>query len=91
LAPFTLLKNQFQPREVVVDAVLDRESCEWRHEGRYTLKLDLGVKMQDGFFVLGSEVVAVEKRGRSAGGADRELARLLAGDDLESVGRGTGR
>ena len=86
-----LLENQLQRREVVVDAVLDREPGELRHECRYPVKLHLGVELQDGLAVLRSEVVAVEKRGRSCGRANRELAWLVARNDLELVGGWTRR
>ena len=57
----------------------------------YPVKLDLGVELQDGLAVLRSEVIAVEKRGRSGGRADRELVWLFTRDDLELVGGWTPR
>ena len=81
-----VLEDSLERRQVGVDAVLDGAACELGHDGRDAGEFDFGFELDDGGVVLASELVAVEERRRPGGGADGELVRLLAGDDLELLG-----
>jgi hypothetical protein len=50
-----LLQNHLEGREVVVDAFLDRVSCELGQAGRDSIEFDLRVQLDDSLAVLRSE------------------------------------